>query len=75
MAPWGEMAWRQADVRMEDQGAGRYRLSTDRPVPVVWLTAPGAAFSDNFFPLFPDAERIVVVQGAPSVPVLDHWPY
>jgi beta-mannosidase len=61
----GEMAWEKAEVRLERVGgterAATYRLSTDRPVPVVKLEASGAEFSDNYFPLLPDTDRTVTV--------------
>jgi beta-mannosidase len=61
----GEMGWEKAEVRLERLGGTQasvtYRLSTDRPVPVVKLEASGAEFSDNYFPLLPDTDRTVTV--------------
>lgn len=61
----GEMAWEKAEVRLERVGGTEasvtYRVSTDRPVPVVKLEASGAEFSDNYFPLLPDTDRTVTV--------------
>jgi beta-mannosidase len=61
----GEMAWEKAEVRLERVGGTEasvtYRVSTDRPVPLVKLEASGAEFSDNYFPLLPDTDRTVTV--------------
>lgn len=78
LAPWGRMAWMPSDIRMERVRTGAttstYRLSCDRPVPVVWLEAPGAAFSDDHFPLLPGTPREVVVTGTDERPRLNSWP-
>jgi beta-mannosidase len=78
LAPWGRMAWMPSDIRMERVRSGAttstYRLSCDRPVPVVWLEAPGAAFSDDHFPLLPGTPREVVVTGTDEQPRLNSWP-
>lgn len=75
----GQLAWEQAQVRMERSagapGEGRYRITTDKPVPMVWLRGTGLTFSDNYFPVIPGIGREVVVSGGKADPVLDHWPH
>lgn len=77
----GEMAWEKAEVRLERvgraEGSATYRLSTDKPVPLVKLTLTGTEFSDNYFPLVPGQDRLVTVSrrsGSQGEPELLVWP-
>jgi beta-mannosidase len=77
----GEMAWEKAEVRLEwvggTEASATYRVSTDRPVPLVKLGAPGAEISDNYFPLLPDTDRTVTVTwpgGMTGKVSLRSWP-
>jgi hypothetical protein len=78
LAPWGRMAWMPAEIKLErvrkNAGTSTYRLTSDRPVPVVWLEAPGASFSDDHFALLPGTPREVVVTGTDEQPRLYSWP-
>jgi len=77
----GEMAWEKAEVRLEQVGGSErtaiYRVSTDKPVPVVKLEARGSELSENYFPLVPGVDRLVTVacgvEGRSEL-VLSVWP-
>ncbi len=75
MAPWGAMDWQRARIglALDTARPGRYRLSTDVPVPNVHLRAPGATFSDNDFLLLPGADRWIEVGGG-EPPTWEVWP-
>ena len=75
MAPWGMMDWQRSRIALTPDltRAGRYRLSTDVPVPNVHLRAPGATLSDNDFYLLPGADRWIEVGGG-APPTWEVWP-
>jgi hypothetical protein len=74
----GEMAWEKATVRavkVSSNNAGTtYRLTTDKPVPVVKLEARGGMLSDNYFPLCPGTSRTVTISGSNAAPGVTQWP-
>ncbi|NUQ16379.1 MAG: hypothetical protein HUU33_13780 [Flavobacteriales bacterium] len=77
MRRMGETEWRPAHVTLtpDPQAAGDLLVTTDKPVAVVRLHAPGAEFSDNYFPLTPGPGRRVRVVGAPPAgPAVEVWP-
>jgi beta-mannosidase len=73
----GDMAWADPAVRMErlpgTSGERQYKLSTDRPVPVVVLRGKGLSFSDNYMTLLPGSPRTITVSGGAAEPSVEHW--
>ncbi len=78
LARMGDMAWERPEVRLARSAvtgnSTTYTLTTDRPVPVVWLEGREGAFSENYFTLMPGTPRSVVVTGLDRPPDLRHWP-